>query len=373
MKNRWESYIMFKNEESINFWKEHFSRKRKTLFILGLGFDIRMNCILSQVINSNAELDLDCMLISFKESSQSPSLKLSDNVKSNLETFNKIIGTRTVINKNCNIWNNNSKKKIRIGDREIAKAITIDDINNYSDIILDISSLPRGIYFSLIGKLLTLIDFEKLKINLFVCVVENAKIDAATVERMGEGDLNYTHGFSGNIELTSEAKPLVWFPILGENKEEQIRRVYSKISDLKNRDIEICPTLPFPSKDPRRSDNIITQYHEILFDELNVESQNIMYVPEANPFEAYIRFNKTIKNFMESLSLLDGCKFILSIFSSKLISLGALLSAYENSDDVGILNVDSQGYEINNENVIEEASKSSEVFVTWLTGEPFEN
>lgn len=166
-------------------------------------------------------------------------------------------------------------------------------------------------------------------------------------------------------------KPLIWFPILGENKEAHLRKAFGKITESKNRLYEICPTFPFPSKDPRRSDTILMEYHELLFDELGIEPQNIMYVPERNPFEVYLKLSDAVNNYQKTLETINGCKAALSSFSSKLLSIGTLLTAYENMGHVGVLNVDSQGYKIVGENTLGEMKSESELFVTWLTGLPY--
>ena len=48
MKKRWESYVMYRqNEKLVEFWKEYYKDKSgaKVLFLLGKGFDPRMNNI----------------------------------------------------------------------------------------------------------------------------------------------------------------------------------------------------------------------------------------------------------------------------------------------------------------------------------------
>src|SRR5690606_34953029 len=107
-----------------------------------------------------------------------------------------------------------------------------DQISGYSDIIVDISSLPRGVYFSLIGKFLTYIDnlFSEKPPNFMVVVSENAAVDMKIKEKGIDEDFGYLHGFGGTLELTAESeKPIVWFPILGEDKNEHLERAHSHI------------------------------------------------------------------------------------------------------------------------------------------------
>ena len=356
-------------------WSKHLDNpNRKVLFILGKGFDVRMNLGIQSLIEKCPNIDLDCLMIELDEGKDSSSHGLKDLVEENVSEITSLLEGKVIKKKNLQMWSLKGKKKVKIGDREASNLIeTYADIENYTDIIVDISALPRGVYFSLIGKLLTLIDnYSNNSINLFICIAENAEIDSLTKEKVTEGDVNYLHGFRGGIEITSEMdKPLVWFPVLGEEKLGHVRRAFGKITETKNRLYEICPTFPFPSKDPRRSDAILIEYHELLFDELLIEPQNIMYISERNPFEAYIQLSDAIKNYKKSLAIINGCKAAISNFSSKLLSIGTLLTAYENREDIGVLNVDSQGYDYVDKNEVKKLKSESELFVTWLTGEPY--
>lgn len=376
---RWDSYILIKGAEKIqSFWIEHVDKvQRNVLYVLGQGFDVRMNEGISRIANSNSNLDINCLLIEYGEGYLSSSKEYKEMVDENI---NGLLSIKNINleKKQIELWKGKGRIKRRIGDKEAADIFTsYSDIAEYTDIIVDISALPRGIYFSLIGKLLTLVDTNKkegLEVhNLFIITSENAKIDELTVEEDIDDDLKYTFGFGGELELTSD-DPVIWFPILGENKKNQIIRAHSKVGPS-----EICPLLPFPAKDPRRSDKLIIEYHQLLFDELRIESQNLLYVPEQNPFEVYRNLCNAIINYNKTLLIINGCKAAISTFSSKLLSIGALMAAYElknrsgdnNKIGVGLLNVDSKGYNISNKPSLNSINKESELFLTWLTGEPY--
>ncbi len=371
---RWDPSVMIRGNKTTEFWKSHFKdESRKLLFILGKGFDVRMNIAINELMASNPNLDIECWMIEFDEGSGSTSTKYQSYVDENLTELKNLLSGKSLISKKILLWNAKSKgKRKRIGDRQAAQILnSYDQINSFTDFIIDISALPRGIYFSLIGKFLTFIDMYAATTtpNLFVVVAENAEVDIKIKEKGIDEDVGYLHGFGGTIELTSESEaPVIWFPILGEDKVEHLDKAFNHI-----RPNEICPVLPFPSKNPRRADALIKDYHQILFDKLNIEPQNIMYVPEQNPFEAYIRLTKAISNYNESLEALDGCKAVISTFSSKLLSIGTLMTAYDLIDEigVGVLNVDSQGYEIESFESLKKIKEESELFVIWLTGEPY--
>jgi hypothetical protein len=371
---RWDPYVLLKNDDCIPFWKEHFgSSNRNLLYILGKGFDWRMNMGIDSIIESCPELDITCLAIEFDEDKSSSSRKYMPLVNENYDQLKKLVKGKILL-KPVELWRTASKRKRRVGDKNVAELFSdFNSISGYTDIIIDISSLPRGIYFSLIGKVLSLIDANKIKFesqNLFVVTAENAELDKNISESQPDDELSYVFGFLGGSELTSDKKPTIWLPILGESKQHQIRAAHGKIKPE-----EICPVLPFPSKNPRRSDNLIIEYHQLLFDELNIEAQNILYVSEQNPFEVYRTLRETILNYDSSLKILNGCDIVISAFSSKLLSIGALLAAFEfkmlNTIKVGVLNVDSQGYNIENHEDLKSLIDKTELFVTWLAGDPY--
>lgn len=381
-KNRWDSYVLISNKEINNFWKEHFGidqLQRSVLFILGKGFDIRMNNVFKTLLSST-NIQIRCLLIEYNEGTNSPSHKYQNVIDKNLEELEGLISNNSNVQFEellINIWKNEGRDKRRIGDRDISDKIYNYNINDFTDIIVDISSLPRGIYFSMIGTLLTKLDTDiKYKsINLFVAVAENFNIDKRIHGEGIDEKIKCIHGFGGGIEKQSNQKPIVFFPVLGEKKVNDLYMLYTHINPE-----EICPILPFPSKNPRRSDSLIIDYHKILFDELRIESQNIMYVPEQNPFEMYRILLSTISNYNKSLDVLNGCRSAVTVLSSKLLTIGVLLAAYEiNSNhklnyDVGVYNLDSQGYTIENDDIeeLKKLNNDSEIFLMWLNGEAYE-
>ena len=373
---RWDSYVLISNKDINSFWSNHFNEndKRSVLFILGKGFDIRMNLVLKSFLEQSKFLDINCLLVEYNEGAESPSHKYKDLIYANITELNNILFSNNRTRYESlfiDIWKTEGREKRRIGDRDISEKIFNYDITNYSDIIVDVSSLPRGIYFALIGTLLKKIDSdEKLKRkNLFVTVAENIEIDKRIDEEGIDERIKCIHGFGGGIEKESNKKPLIFLPVLGEKKTNDLNRLNTHLNPQ-----EICPILPFPSKNPRRSDSLLIDYHKILFDELRIESQNIMYVPEQNPFEMYRILSSTINNYNNSLAVLSGCNTAVAVFSSKLLTIGVLLAAYEKEEGLGVYNLEAQGYSIENEDIelLELLNENSEIFLMWLNGEAYE-
>lgn len=372
---RWQHNVLIRNNKVNEFWKHHFTASSNVLFLVGKGFDPRMTLGIESMKQMSPDTNADCVLIEFDEGKHSPSAKYKDLVNTNYAKLKSIVPA--LIHQKISVWSKSEGKKVRVGDRQAAQLIeTILPGKNYTDIIIDISALPRSIFFAIIGKILALIDDDveagKSAPNFLVLASENADLDYNIVEEELDDDLGYQHGLTGNIESYADTKPVIWLPLLGEGKKTHLDKANQFIKPS-----EICPILPFPSKNPRRSDNIFIEHQDILFDVLRVEAQNIMYVPEQNPFEVYKKLISTIENYDNSLSALKGCKAVLSTFCSKLLSIGALLTAYEltypQKLDVGVLHVDSQGYNIIDPKSLESLKEKSEIFLIWLTGIPYQN
>ena len=160
---RWESYVFMKGVAKIqSFWREHVKTKeRNVLFILGKGFDIRMNEGIKHLIGQGNNVTIQCLLITYDEGLDSSSKDYQLYADQNFQELQGLSHI-TIESKNIELWKGKGRNKRRIGDKEAADLFSsYSDLQDFTDIIVDISALPRGIYFSLIGKLLTLIDINK--------------------------------------------------------------------------------------------------------------------------------------------------------------------------------------------------------------------
>jgi hypothetical protein len=372
---RWEDYLLFKNDSFHSFWKKHLSNERNVLFILGQGFDPRMCLCSKSILEKSGTGKRDFILIKFEEGENSPSKEYRHDVDTNLKQLEALVlNVGTIIPKSIQMETSDGH---RIGPRESANAFNdFNEFKNYSDIVIDISSLPFDIYMPLIGKILFILDKEKnistSVPNLHITVAENTVIDKSIKKSGLSDDASYLHGFTGSLEtISSEEEPTVWIPILGEGEKEQIELIGNLVSAK-----EICPVLPFPSRNPRRGDDLMLEYRSLLIERLSIESRNIIYAAEQNPFEAYREIHKAIEHYRRSLMPLGKCKFAISSLSSKLISLGAFLISYEegitNKQKVGIAYVESQGYDMKKGASSKENISSCELFSLWISGDCYD-
>lgn len=380
MKLRWQNSQLFKSNKIDQVWQDHFgSKSRHCLFISVHGFDPRMNDALKRLIKcAPDQLSIDCLLLLLDEGGNSYSRNYQAEADLNAEELRDLINSRGIITERTVEMKSSESYMTRTGSQNIFTAMQSEILDGYSDVVIDISSMPRSIYFPLIKKVMLILDelnekSEKKK-NLFVTIVENAELDFKIVSEGLDEFAQYIYGFMGNTEIEENRdKASLWIPLLGENREDQNKKAYSFVKEDDR--LEIVPIIPFPAKDPLRGDKIVKDYRTLLFEELDVERQNIIYAAEQNPFDSYRQIYKTIVDYNNALEVIGGCKVHISPFCSKLISMGSLLAAYEldaqEDKSVAVVNIEANGYKVADKNILNKENINGELFLLWLVGDPF--
>lgn len=365
---KWDPYFMRSGSDFHAFWQDYLLHDtHNLLYVLGRGFDPRMCLGLESVLEIGGPGVRDCLLIEFDEGPNSPSTQLHHLASQNRQWLKKLINKCTNFSsKEVQMWSSGERIRRRTSSYNAARIFTnILDLSNYTDVVIDINAMPRAIYFSLIGKVIYLLDQEKQKkINLHVIVYEDATLDEKIRDIGVDDTADFVHGFGGSSMQTEATAgvPKIWIPILGENQRVQLERIHTYINPE-----EICPVLPHPSRDPRRGDQLLIEYREFLFDQWLVEPRDIVYASERNPFDVYRKICQVVQGYNRALEPIGGCKAAISAQSSKLLSIGALLAAHELRSEhrVGIVHVEAQGYEMTDRVV----SPIGELFTLWLAGE----
>ena len=342
---RWSTYARACGPDLESLLSTHFENsQRKARFILGRGFDPRMLSGLRLLRRVCPSLSLDVVLLTYEEGDQSPSRSYDDAVQANMTALSELVPATALSNRSINMF---SAERRRITSRSAEGLFkNSGEFDGISDIIVDISALPRSVFLPIVAKLLHIIDGQTSpSINLFLIADENPIIDSLIVEEGLDEEADYIHTFRGDAERESAAsKPRVWFPLLGENQGTQLQR----INDLV-RPSEVCPLLPAPSRNPRRGDDLILEHRALLFDSLRVDPRNFLYASETNPFEVYRQLVQAINHYSRSLEPLGGANAIVSALSSKLLSIGALMAAYElkrAGSKVAIAHIEAHGHRV---------------------------
>lgn len=366
---RWNPYVLNGDPHDFDtFWSSHLAAGgRKLLFVVGRGFDFRADAAPSRIAGLGSA-ERHAWILRY-QNGQPDSGPRVERVEANAARFAQIFGAATTTidvrlsgTGSSNVTSRNAKSAVS----------RPSELAEYTDVVVDISAMPRTVALTTIAQLIALLDELALKrrsINLHVVVAESAKVDRSH----SAGSLNDTVtslvGFSGRLTSESTANvPRVWFPVLGEGQQERLEKIRTEIDPD-----EICPVIPFPSRDPRRGDSLIEEYRQLLFDDYRVEPANIIYASEYNPFEAYRQLFGAVDRYRDALRELGGCKVYVSPLSSKLLSIGALLACYDHRSqaggpdpvNVGIPYVESATYG----DPVDPAASPLTLYSLWLRGE----
>lgn len=339
MRTLWEQYVFQRGSGANELWERLFeNRSTRLLYIAGSGFDLRAQAVMRECLNSiqssgGSIEEAKLVLIDF------PNYRLDDALKILTEQNNQCLS---------DIFSDSGTvERVAFGagdgDEDLSASISLrlgtdavlERVSGQTDIILDASSLPRVIYLALMTSLLHQLVPDKEAdnalvangVNFQVLVAEDASLDGQIMAEDPSSEIVMVPGFSGVMQLQSfQDKPLVWFPILGEHRVNQLQIIRS--TEIPG-EAEICPVLPHPSRNPRRADRLLVEYKEALFDSRQTPTSNILFVHESQPFEAYRQLLGAMRRYQESMEILGGCRLVVTPFGSKLVTLGAGLACFE--------------------------------------------
>ncbi len=336
----WQRYVFRRGPDVHEMWDLLFERRPvRLLYIGGRGFDTRAQWLMTEFVQnlkgSGARIEAaDLLLLGFSGYELSDALgeQTRQNASALEGLFGDIGATETLaIGSSAGGEDDiSATAALRIGTERV-----LERVADHTDVVLDVSSMPRVAYLALLTGLLNRLIPDKGApdclaaggINLQVLVAEDLNLDARIRSEDPSNELIVIPGFSSALHAESfQDWPLVWFPILGENRVGQLEKVLtSSIPEL----AEICPVLPHPSRDPRRGDRLLIEYKRPLFDSRQTPIGNILYVHESNPFQAYRQLLGAMERYRDSMRILGGCRLVITPLGSKLITIGAGLACFE--------------------------------------------
>lgn len=364
---RWDPYVFSRGVGFEPLWRRHLAeRPRNLLLVAGLGFDPRASDIARTLLAYGGSGRRDLWLLRY-DNAQQITPEQRELVEANRRSFESLFPNAGAVER-LDIAMRTDRGRSATCANTKAAVSRPDVLFTYDDVVIDISAMPRMIALMTVAQLLALFDARKGEAapNLHVTASETVEQDFARAEEELDEDVITLAGFSGRLDAESLRNPKIWLPILGEGQALRLSRIFDKVQPD-----EICPVVPFPSRDPRRGDRIIEGHQRILFDEFRVEPRNIVYASEYNPFEAYRQVFNAIDRYRDALVELEDCRVFVSPLSSKLLSIGALLACYDHKEQrsgrfhVGMPYVEAAAY-----GPFAGASDSQHEFSSmWLTGE----
>ena len=348
---------LIKEDAFLSWLKDNHSEENSYLFILGVGFDNRMGEGIHRFEKTG--IPFDVWEIVYNEGNTSPSKEYENQVvanKARLDIILKSPYVKSCKQKHINLWQEDKSEVHRenntrfVGEINASKMIksSREELQKYSDILVDVSALPQTLYLSLLNTLFRCSNSDQ-RINIIVN--ENYTTDMCIEPVQAEEMAHEVQGFSSPSEDLDNV--VIWYPILGEINSSFFGK-YSSFLKTNSREIdEICPVVPFPSVNIRRADSILAHYSKMLFSDWGIDKKNIIYASETNPILVCDSLFEASTSYKAALVPLGACKFVFSAITSKLMTLGMLLVAYDlksEGNNVSILGISNKGYQIKGSN-----------------------
>ena len=366
MSLRWDPGFICSGEQFQPFWGNlaNISEpRRRGLLIAGRGIDPRTVVGPTTIKGSGFPITA-CWLIRLVEPFENPGRPRSQVAAGHEDILRGIFGDTAFDVKEIQVLNENGRL---VGSAQIRSLLSdLEWLPSFTDIIVDITALPTSVSFPLLGMLIAFSDTASkdtaAAFNLHCIVCENPDIDEIIVSDGGDV-AEYIDPFRGRGGLAGGPDPVtIWAPVLGERQAVSLGKIYEMISP-----VEVKPFLPFPSRNPRRADDLVSAYRLTLFDTWQVDPRGFIYADERDPFDIYRQIGELAEDYQQFLKPLGSTNTVVSSHSSKLLSLGVLLAAFEHK--LAVAHVEPTGYRMEGASVSDEAN---EMFEIWLTGDAYE-
>jgi hypothetical protein len=360
---RWADYFL--EEDFSGFWAKRAENPNvRVLVVLGLGFDPRCLRALKALtrVGLGDRLGYVALHLITPPALSDSAVATEHLAKANVDSLGSISDCQCEavydVETHDSEGHNVAGRKTLLA---VSNASSI--LASYTDVVVDISGMPRGMFFPLLAYLVRLAD-KRIFPNLHVTVVEDAILDSRIAGReYGQADFLHTFRLQGD-------KKLVWLPIIGTSEAARLEKIYNK---LKGMCIEICPILPFPARSLRRVDDIVIGHSELLFEGFLVSPENLLLCDERTPFDVYRKILNVEQYYRQRLGVIPGLEAVTTVvspLSSKTLSLGMLLAAIERSLPVCHVEPGAYQVEVDRADVLE-GDASQEPTEIWLAGEPY--
>lgn len=323
--------IVHKDEEVEEFIVSYFQQPgKKTLFIGTLGFNDAGNYF-ATVFSRYQNVDFKFFI---EERPNVPEVikEIGQRNKTHLEA--KLHGHSLSFANISVIAEDNAI----IAGRNATKAVLPWLLEAYTDIVIDATSMSRGICFSVTKQVVEFAKGNGVSPHLLVAEREIKGID---IESVSSDNACYMHGFQEDMETDplSEAI-LMWIPQLAETARQSLETIFSVLKPG-----EVCPVLPFPATKPRRADEILFKFKDQL-SRWDVNLLDAIYASESDPIdicETIGRIHSARKEIFENATHIPS-RTILSPWGWRIGSIGMLLASLEHC--LPIIYTENMGYTV---------------------------
>jgi hypothetical protein len=331
MREHWANCITNFDDAVLDFVGDYFADPaRKVLLVAAAGFDPRSRRI-SKMLADTLGDRLSAFYI--REERPGATDELIEKADTNEAALRKIVPASKVL-------------KIAVfaddgapvgGARLVAELQSNPIPDDVTDVILDLSALSIGIGFPAAKLLLE--DCETAGDRAcHLMIVSNPELDDQ-ISSVPSNRVSPVKGFAPDVSLSSLQVAQVWIPQLARGRSSTLAQIGAASGTW----YKICPVLPFPARNPRRADDLLTEYQTELVDEWEIDPRDIVYASEKNPLDCYRTLSTLKRRFDRTMEGTYEPRMVLSPVGSKVLAAGALMAAIEHG--MSVQYVETESYE----------------------------
>ena len=370
--SRWEDYCIWHEDEKVEkFCQNYFTKHdRKVVLFAAGGFDQRCTHIPSLLANNHH--NQSPRLYTIREERPHPDQDLLERATPNLSTLNNLYP-------NAETWAIpifHKEDQHIIGGSELAKRFRniLPDIEECTDVVLDLSAFSTGILFTLSHLAW---DYCIAKnINLHVFMSYHPEYDRR-IKSINHDRPTLIHGFSDQYGLDENSNQArLWIPHFNPGKRQAIRQIYQTLKsagESRKSGLDICPVLPFPARDPRTADSDASAFQDEFQDQdpiqsWHIDGRHILHAAQDDPLDLYRQILSVHRARTQVFE--QGSQTILSPAGSKILSLGFLLAALDY--DLPVYYMESSGYKVElGHDTSQNSTRTLKQLHLWLLGTPY--
>lgn len=352
---RWDPCVIHRAHVATEFLAQLFAEThRRILLIAGAGFDPR-SAAACELIAGAASGRIGALLI--REERPNPDQRLVQRADANTDRMTRLIPTATVAR--INIFANDGAAT---GGRAVIAEVRARSLVEVTDVVVDLSALSIGIAYPVVRLLDQLIGRSQHIVNLHLVVNDEPLLDGA-IQPEATDRASTVHGFQGGFGLDSNSRAIkLWLPQLIRGKRSILERIYQYLTPD-----EVCPILPFPSRDARLADKLLDHYRPEIESAWGVDARHLVYADERNPLDLY-RSILTIADARHRVfERVGGSLILLSPLGSKALAVGSLMAAIER--DFPVVHVEALSYTADFDRLDARNATDAELVHLWLAGE----
>ncbi|RYG89166.1 MAG: hypothetical protein EON59_01920 [Alphaproteobacteria bacterium] len=317
MREHWNNCIVHENDKVDDFIARYFTAEdRKCLILAGAGFDPRAQTIAAKLAGTLGDR-LHGILVREERMEAAPQLR--DAADANEAAMRGLIPGAEV-------------HPIRIFDlvdkAPVGGQRIVDLLKRYpwpagvTDVVLDMSALSTGIAFPAARFLLAYCE-ARPEMSFHLMIASNPELEARIVGEPHDTP-SVVRGYAALPRETDLPVSRIWLPQLASGRQATLDRIQASLDST----YRICPMLPFPARNPRRADDLLTEFRPFL-DDRTVDARDFLYVSERNPLDTFRKLSTLNRRHADSMRTVYEPELMLSPIGSKVMAIGAMMAAIE--------------------------------------------